>query len=114
MKKNVWQMLNSYLCMQEDLEKDNGHSLVLLLRKSGTLSVKMVHKENGTIWRKGCYWNSQKADVQFSVLQLQCPEVNFKSKGHGKLSIHYAADLETVAVETLFRIIVSANQLSLY
>ena len=35
-----------------------------------------------------------------------------RSKGHGKLSIHYAADLETV--ETMFRIIVSANQLSLY
>ena len=35
-----------------------------------------------------------------------------KSKGHGKLSIHCAADLETV--ETNFRIIVSANQLSLY
>ena len=35
-----------------------------------------------------------------------------KSKGRGKLSIHYAADLGTV--ETIFRIIVSANQLSLY
>ena len=35
-----------------------------------------------------------------------------KSKGHGRLSIHHAADLETV--ETIFRIIVSANQLSLY
>ena len=35
-----------------------------------------------------------------------------KSKGHGKLSTHYAGDLETV--ETIFRIIVSANQLSLY
>ena len=35
-----------------------------------------------------------------------------KNKGHGKLSIHYAADLETI--ETIFRIIVSANQLSLY
>ena len=43
-KKNVWQMLDSYLCMQEDLEKDNGHSLVLVLRKSGTLSKKTVHK----------------------------------------------------------------------
>ena len=30
-----------------------------------------------------------------------------KSKGHGKLSIHYAADLETV--ETIFRTILSAN-----
>ena len=35
-----------------------------------------------------------------------------KSKGHGKLSIHYAADLETI--ETIYRMIVSANQLSLY
>ena len=35
-----------------------------------------------------------------------------KSKGHGKLSIHFAAD--QVTIETIFRIIVSANQLSLY
>ena len=35
-----------------------------------------------------------------------------KSKRHGRLSIHYAADQETI--ETIFRIIVSANQLSLY
>ena len=35
-----------------------------------------------------------------------------KSKGHGKLSIHYAADLKTI--ETIFRIIVYANKLSLY
>ena len=37
---------------------------------------------------------------------------NLKSKGHGKLSIHFAADQKTI--ETIFRIIVSANQLSLY
>ena len=35
-----------------------------------------------------------------------------KSKGHGKLSIHFAADQETI--ETIFRITVSANQLSVY
>ena len=35
-----------------------------------------------------------------------------KSKGNGKLSIHFAADQEVI--ETVFRIIVSANQLSLY
>ena len=35
-----------------------------------------------------------------------------KSKGHGKLSKHFAADQETI--ETVFRIIVSANQLSLH
>ena len=35
-----------------------------------------------------------------------------KSKGHGKLSIHFTADYPTI--ETVFRIIVFANQLSLY
>ena len=35
-----------------------------------------------------------------------------KSKGHGKLSIHFCADLETI--ETIFRIIISVNQLSLH
>ena len=37
---------------------------------------------------------------------------NLKSKGHGKLSIHFAADHQTI--ETVFRIIVFANQLRLY
>ena len=37
---------------------------------------------------------------------------NLKSKGHGKLSIHFAADQETI--ETFFLIIVFANQLSLF
>ena len=35
-----------------------------------------------------------------------------KSQGQGKLSIHYFADEATI--ETIFRIIVFANQLSLY
>ena len=92
--------------MQRDLEKDNGHSLVLVLKSSGTLSVKIVHKENGTIWRKGCCWNSLRADVQFSVLRLHCPEVNSKAK-----------DIENCRYTmqpTIVRIIVSANQLGLY
>ena len=52
MKKNANPMLNSFLCMQKDLEKDNGHFLVLVQRRSGILSVKIVHKVNGTKWRK--------------------------------------------------------------
>ena len=35
-----------------------------------------------------------------------------KSKCHGKLSIHFGADLETI--KTVFRTIISVNQLSLY
>ena len=35
-----------------------------------------------------------------------------KSKGHGKLSIHFTADNPTI--ETIFRIIISVNQLSIH
>ena len=35
-----------------------------------------------------------------------------RSKGHGQLSIHFAADQETI--ETIFRIIAFAKQLSLH
>ena len=37
---------------------------------------------------------------------------NLKSKGHGKLSIHFATDEFTI--DTIFRIILSVNQLSVY
>ena len=109
MKENAWQMLKSSLCMQRSLEKDNGHSLVPVLRKSGTLSKRTVHKESGTISRKRCCWNLPKAHVQFSVLRLHYLEVNSEAKNME--NCRYTMQ-ETI--ETIFRIIVSANQLSLY
>ena len=96
MKKNVWQMLDSYLCMQKDLEKDNGHSLVLVLGKGGFLSKKTVHKEFGTKLQKGCCWNSLRADVQFFRATSLLYRGHFKSKGGEKMSIHYCADMETI------------------
>ena len=111
MKKNAWRMPNSFLCMQRDLEKDNGHSLVLVLKRSGTVSVKTVHKEKGTIWQKGCCWNSQKVDVQFSVLQVHCPEVDSEAKDMENCRYTVQPIWKRLR---LFRIIVSANQLSLY
>ena len=51
--------------------------------KNCTLSVKIVHKETGTIWRKGCCWNSQKADIQFSVPRVHCPESAQKQRRWG-------------------------------
>ena len=46
------------------------------------------------------------------IFRATCPlsRVPLKSKGHGKLSIHYCADLETI--QTIFRTIISENQLS--
>ena len=112
MKKNVWQMPKLSPYLQGSLVLDNGHLLVQVLKRSGILDKRIAHKEFGITSRKRCCWNSQKADVQFSVQQLHFPRGKLKSKGHGKLSIHFAADQETI--ESIFRIIISANQLSLY
>ena len=46
-RKNARQMLKSVLFTQRNSEQDNGHSSDLDRRKSGILSLKTVHKENG-------------------------------------------------------------------
>ena len=51
-------------------------------------------------------------DTQFSVPRVHCPEERSKSRGGGKLSIHFCADGETI--ETVLRTIISVNQLSIY
>ena len=112
MKKNAWRMPNSYLCTQEDLQKDNGHLLVLVLRQKWN----SISEDNPQgIWDK----IAERLLLEFA--ESGCPifrattplsRGQFKSKGHGKLSIHCAADLETI--ETIFRILVSSKQLSLY
>ena len=88
-KQNVWQTPNSYLCTREYLEKEDSPQGVW-----DNIAERMlvVFAESGCpIFR---------ATSPLSRGQL-------KSKGHGKLSVHYAADLETV--ETIFRTISSAN-----
>ena len=54
--------------------------------------------------------NAHRVHVCHSPTPLSSGQL--RSKGHGKLSIHFAATQETI--ETVFRIIVSADQLSLY
>ena len=95
------QMLNSFHYFQEDLEQDNGHFSVLVQRKSGLLSLKTAHKVNGTF-----------TESRHPVFRVTIPlsRGQLKSKGGGKLSIHYCADLDTI--KTVFRIIVSAMQIS--
>ena len=68
------------LVLQEDLEQDNGHFSVLVQRESGILSVKIVHKVNGTEWQRRWCWHSQKADIQSSVPRVHCPAVSSKAK----------------------------------
>ena len=69
--------------------------------KGGILSVKTLHKVNGTrLLRKWC-WHSQKADTQFSEPRVHCPEECYTSVPMEKRL-------------KLFRTIISVNQLSIY
>ena len=64
-KMNAWQMPESSKYLREDLVLDNGHLLVQVLKRSGILQEKIVHKEFGIISRTRCCWNSKRADVLF-------------------------------------------------
>ena len=66
-------------------------------------------------------WDHNADEMLLEFAESGCPifrattplsRSKLKSKGHGKVSIHFTADYPTI--ETVFRIIVSANQLSLY
>ena len=79
-KKNIWQMPESSKYLQRNLVLDNGHLLVQVLKRSGILGKRLVHKELGIISRRKCCWNSQKADILFSVQRLHCPGARSKAK----------------------------------
>ena len=51
-------------------------------------------------------------DILFSVQTTPLSRGKLKSKGKGKVSIHFSADQDTV--DTIYRIILSVNQLSVY
>ena len=79
-RKNTSQVLNSFLYLQKDSEQDNDHSSDLDQIKSCILSMKIVHKVNGTKWRKRWWWHSQKADIQSFESRVNCPEECPKAK----------------------------------
>ena len=110
-KKNVWQMPESLKYLQRNLVLDNGHSVVQVLKRCGILQ---------RIAPQGA-WDHiademllEFAESGHPIFRATTPlsRCNLKSKGHGKLSIHFTADYPTI--DTIFRIIISVNQLSLY
>ena len=110
-KKNVWQMPEWSKYLQRNLVLGNGHLVDQILKRSGILQ--RINSPQGA-WdniAEKCCWNLQRADILLSV-QPPLSRGTLKSKGHGKLSIHFAADYPTI--ETVFRTIISANQLSIY
>ena len=94
--------------LARNLVLDNGHLLVQVPRRSGTL------------WKGSPQgiWDhiAEKMLLESCCLVFRAATPlsrgKLKSKGHEKLSIHYCADQATI--ETIFRIIFFANQLSLH
>ena len=110
MKKNVWQMLQSSPYLQRSLVLDT-------VIGPGSEKKWYSRKEKSP---QGI-WDHIAEKMLLEFAESGCPifrattplsRVKFKSKGHGKLSIHYCADQATIG--TTFRILLFANQLSLY
>ena len=112
MKKNVWQMLKSSPYLQRSFGIGQWSFIGPGSEKKWYSKEENSHKEFGSISRKRCCWNSLKVDVQFSVQQFHCPGVS--SKGKDTENCPYIVMLINSTIETIFRIIVFANQLSLY
>ena len=89
----------------------NGHILDQVLRRSGILP-RTVHKESGTTLRNKYCWKFAESGHPIFRATTPLSRGNPKSKGRGKLSIHFAADQDTI--DTIYRIILSVNQLSVY
>ena len=105
-------MLNSFLYLQEDLEKDNGHFSVLVQRKRW---YSISEDSPQGIWDKIAQLVMLKfGESGHPVFRATSPlsRGQLKSKGGGKLSIHYCTNQDTIT--TFFRTSTSVKQLSLY
>ena len=103
-------MLNSFLHLQEDSEQDTGHSSDLDQRKSYSTSEDSPQGEWDRIAEKMMVTLGVSKHQVFRATSPLSRGV-LKSKGGGKLSIHFCADQGTIG--TVFRTIIPVNQLSL-
>ena len=111
MKKNVWQMPKS----SPYLQRSFGFGQWSFIGPGS--EKKWYSAENSP---QGI-WDHIADEMLLEFAESGCPifrattplsRGQLRSRGHGKLSIHFAAVQETI--EAIFRIIVSANQLSLH
>ena len=97
--------------MLEDLGLVNGHLFDQVLRKSGILP-RIVHKEPGDHIAEDMLLEFAESGHPIFRATTPLSRGQLKSKGRGKLSIHFTADQDSV--DTIYRIILSVNQLSVY
>ena len=104
----MWQMPESSKYLERNLVLDDGHLLLVEVLKKKWYS----GEENSP---QGA-WDHIADKLLLEFAESGCPifrattplsRGKFKSKGHGKLSIHFAADQETI--ETIFRIILQIS-----
>ena len=126
----IMSMFNDISCETKDNEQEClAHARVVSLyaRKFGTGQWSFIGPSSEKKWYSikedspQGIWDHIAEKMLLEFAESTCPifrattplsRGQLRSKGHGKLSIHFAADQETI--ETIFRIVVSANQLSLY
>ena len=97
--------------MQRNLVLDSGDLLVQVLKRKW---YSMEENSPQGIWDQiADEMLLEFAESVHPIFRATTPlsRSNLKSKGHGKLSIHFTADYPTI--ETIFRIIISFNQLSI-
>ena len=90
---------------------DNGHLLDQDLKRSGILQRIVPQRAWDHIAEEMLLEFAESGHPTFRATTPLSRGI-LKSKGHGKLSIHFTADNPTI--ETIFRIIISVNQLSIY
>ena len=110
-KMNAWQMPESSKYLREDLVLDNGHLLVHVLQRSGIVQRLVPQRAWDNIAEEMLLEFAECGHPTFRATTPLSRGV-LKRKGHGKLSIHFAAD--ELTIETILRIILSVNQLSIY
>ena len=94
------------------LEQDNGHVSVLVQRKKRySISADSPQGEWDRMAEKMMLEFGESGHPVFCATS-PLSRGQLKSKGGGKLSIHYGADLETI--KTVLRTIICVNELSLY
>ena len=105
-------MSTSFLSVQEDFHQEDGHSKDPDQKRNGILLMVADHKENVTesLLLKMIKFGESGHPVFRATSPLS--RGTLKSRGGGKLSIHFCADGETI--ETVFRTIISVDQLSIY
>ena len=112
MKRNVLLMPHLYLYLQKDVQQDVGHSSDLDRKKKWYSTDN--ERPQGEWDRVAELMMIKFGESGHSVFRAASPLSRgmFKRKGGGKLSIHFCADGDSI--ETVFRTIISVNQLSIY